>query len=99
MAADELAFEELSTEIDWVLSEYLQLRSPAQSWSLARRVVALVEGAIKGGMGVASPPSLRKHSGDGDKAISAEWEATEYEKIMERLLNHVISGIACLLAE
>ncbi|PWN52521.1 hypothetical protein IE53DRAFT_367130 [Violaceomyces palustris] len=121
---DEEAFGELALEIDWLLSDFLNMRSPGQAWTLASKMVKLLEMAmspqpqpacpILHGKGQAqalpSPPSLKgipiewpneERLPDSNNGHAGREEIEEMLRaaMMEKVFEHIVTGISCLLAD
>ncbi|KAL9936603.1 hypothetical protein V8E36_004671 [Tilletia maclaganii] len=99
MSDDQSSFTELALEIDVILSEYIYINSPTQAWIVGRRLTTLLLNAIHGtGLGKV-PPSLRKVRQVGEELLPADWVQTESERLREKVLDHVVTGILVVLAD
>ncbi|KAK0540702.1 hypothetical protein OC835_000519 [Tilletia horrida] len=99
MAEDQAAFTELALEIDVILSEYIYINSPTQAWIVGRRLTTLLLNAIHGNGLAKAPPTLRKMRQVENEVLPEAWLQTESERLLEKVLDHVVTGILVVLAD
>ncbi|KAE8259348.1 hypothetical protein A4X13_0g1082 [Tilletia indica] len=99
MAEDQAFFTELALEIDVILSEYIYINSPTQAWIVGRRLTTLLLNAIYGHGFAKVPPTLRKMRQVGEEVLPGDWVETESERLLEKVLDHVVTGILVVLAD
>ncbi|CAD6942817.1 unnamed protein product [Tilletia controversa] len=99
MGEDQACFTELALEIDVILSEYIYINSPTQAWIVGRRLTTVLLNAIYGQGFAKVPPTLRKLRQVGEGMLPDDWVETESERLLEKVLDHVVTGILVVLAD
>lgn len=106
-AEDDAAFAHIATKVDELLSDFFYVSQSTRSWMLCRRFVTFLEDTMDPKVNCAASimrmPSLVCArwigEGEGREWVPNEWRARWFEVAVERLMDHVVSGMMALLAE